>query len=770
MSPCRHCQVETEASDGFCCLGCRAAFALVEDAGLEKGATFSTRPPQRGGVPQARPWLVAGDRVVVDVQGITCGACVWAIERLAERRALACRVNPGVGRVEVDGNDGVAVTAFLDDVETLGYRVGPANKTGDSESDGLVLRAGITAAAAMVAMSLAFSRYFGLGSAPGDAAWVNAFMVGEFVCAVVAVVFGGSWFFRSAVGALRLGIVAFDVPIAVGIVTAFVGSVASVVAGNDNGVFFDSVAMFVALMIGGRLAQRLVLAQSRAQLLEDTGLAGLAVVVVRDQIPRAVTAADVVRGDSLLIRPGDAVPVDVVVESGTASFSLAWITGEAEQHSYGPGDRIAAGACHGNGGAIVAVAAQDGRDSALLRLLAGRDDDGVGRAGGWRRFAEVSVVAVLVAALAAGVVHGLAHGVAAGVAVATAVLVVTCPCAFGLALPLIDELALSSLRRRGVYVRRAGFFERLRRVRAVVLDKTGTLTAATLVLSRASQAALADLDDDAKDALFQLVARSAHPKSRALTRALGGRVLQGDVVVDEQPGRGLFGHRTTGQTSSLQSAGEALVFAVVGQDRTSFSFDEELQRDARAEVQGLQARGLEVHMASGDHPARAAVIAGQLGIDAVHAGLGPDDKAALVTALGKDRVLFVGDGVNDAAAFAVAGIAGTPALDRPQLPARADFYTVSGGLGPLTSIVDVGRAWSLASSAVVAAAVVYNVAAVTAAAAGLLTPLLCALLMPASSVLTVLLARGVWSMSTTHRAQPASRPSLSTLSLSTETP
>lgn len=775
MVPCRHCQVPTEAADGFCCLGCRAAYTLVVDAGLERAALYADGPLPRGGTPQPRPWLDAAPQghVVVDVQGITCGACVWSIETLAKRRGVQAQVNPGIGRIVVDvAADAAAAHAFFDDVETLGYRLGPPNKSADRQTDGLVLRAGMSAAAAMMAMSFAFSRYFGLDDSVASGGFAHVFLVAEFFAALFAVVVGGSFFFASAWRSLRLGIVAFDVPIALGIVLAFAGSVVAVLLGGsgagatNNGVFFDSVTMFVALMIGGRLAQRSVVARSRAQLLDDTGLLGLPVTVLRDQTPVIISAASVHAGDRLLVKPGDAVPVDAVVEDGQAAFSFAWITGEADTKSLAVGAAVPAGACHSSGPAVVAVAQQDGRDSRLAQLLSRREEDIAGAAGGWRRFSELYVFFVIAAAVVGGVVHAFFADAAAGVAVATAVLVVTCPCAFGLALPLVDELAVAALRRRGVYVRRAGFFERLRHVRDVVLDKTGTLTAAEQVLSTSGAQALTSLSGADKDALFQLVARSGHPKSVALTRALGLRPLATGAVVDEVAGVGLTAALASGRYT-LQKPDDdsgALLFAKDGAVRAVFSFDEELQPDALAEVQGLLAQGVRVHIASGDHAARARAVAARLGVDVdhVHAGLAPEDKAALVEGLGKDGVLFVGDGINDAPAFNVAAVAGTAALERPQLPSRADFYTLargglsgsapSGGVGPLNVVLGVGRAWARTSGVVVAAATLYNAVAVVLALLGLLSPLACALLMPASSVVIVVLARTVWSASSSATA------------------
>ncbi|HEY1098658.1 MAG TPA: HAD-IC family P-type ATPase, partial [Myxococcota bacterium] len=196
---------------------------------------------------------------------------------------------------------------------------------------------------------------------------------------------------------------------------------------------------------------------------------------------------------------------------------------------------------------------------------------------------------------------------------------------------------------------------------------------------------------------------------------------------------------------------------VIGRDGVTVvvvGLGERLQGDARTEMQALRRRGLRVHLASGDTVERAHVVGAQLGIDDARGALRPEDKAALVEQLGRERVCFVGDGINDAAAFAVAGIAGTPALDRPQLPARADFYTVSAGLGPIDALFAIGTRYDRAARTALWFAVVYNVVAVALALAGVLSPLACALLMPGSSIVVVLLVRAVFNH-TADTTEPA---------------
>ncbi len=746
---CLHCHAAAAIDDvdGFCCVGCRAAYAFITAAGLQRYQLLADGPLPRGGTPAARPWLPAllsssPTRITVDVQGLTCGACVWVLQKIAERRCVAVLVNPGVGRVEIDASDVDTINGFLDDIETLGYRTGPPLKQGDVAADGLVLRAGVCGGLAMAAMSFAFARYFGLH----DGVLSSAFFLGEFISASAALVVGGGPFFVGAWRALRMGIASFDLPIAVGLFLAFVGSVASVVSGDHDGVFFDSVAMFAALMIVGRLAQRSVLVKSRAQLLNDNGLAGLPVTIIVDEVPTSSTAEAVRAGDRLLVRPGDAVVVAAQLVSGQAPFSLAWITGEAEEQTFRADDDdvVPAGACHVGDRAVVVVAVEAGTDSRLASLLSRHDDDDIVVVEGWARFARVSVLSVLALAATALVVWSALVGVGRGLSVATALLVVTCPCALGLALPLADELGLAALRRRGVFVRRGGFFARLQKITDVVFDKTGTLTVGVVALDDDSRAAVAALDAVAADVLFQMAARSAHPKSRALVTSLVDQRWRDAVVVSEVAGVGLFA-TDDGVVWALRNDGDELGFFRGDRQLLTLRFSERLQSDALVQVRALQRRGLRVHLASGDAAARAQRVGVALGIDAVRGGLSPEDKADLVETIGADHVCFVGDGINDAAAFAVAGIAGTPALDRPQLPARADFYTVSAGLGPIDAIFRVGTAHARATSTALRFSIAYNVVVIVAALCGVLTPLWCALLMPASSVLVVLLVRAAFT-------------------------
>jgi Cu2+-exporting ATPase len=346
---------------------------------------------------------------------------------------------------------------------------------------------------------------------------------------------------------------------------------------------------------------------------------------------------------------------------------------------------------------------------------------------------------------------------ARSIGVTTAILVVTCPCAFGIATPLAYDLAYAGLRRAGLYVRNAGFLDRAAGVRQVVFDKTGTLTSGDLDVVDLS--VLPTLDVDARNALAAMVASSTHPKSAALHRALRqrGQDARPDGRAREITGQGvelaLAGHLyKLGATAWVGDApaeraashdGNDVAFGVDGELLAHFDFRETLRSDARAEVAALQTEGLGVWLLSGDDSARVAQTAREVGIAADHAvgSCSPEEKEAWVVAHDRRDTLMVGDGINDALVVARAFCSGTPAIDRPFMAARSDFYFVTPGLRPIRLALDVAKRVARARRTNLRIAVAYNVLTVGLAYAGLMSPLACAVLMPASS-LTVILITG----------------------------
>jgi Cu2+-exporting ATPase len=529
---------------------------------------------------------------------------------------------------------------------------------------------------------------------------------------------------------------------------ALSGSTWSYFATNGSASYFDTVSVFTALMLVGRFLQERVVEKNRKALLENDGVEALVARRVESDAVHVVRCVSIRPADALLVAPGDLVCVDAVLEDARAEISLDWINGESAARRVERGATVPAGAFN-VGKSAVRVRATTGFDRSplvdLLRTTASRDADLARATPWWRRFAGAYVAAVLSAAVLAFAVWAFAAGVPRGLEVATAVLVVTCPCAFGIATPMAYELVQAGLRRGGLFVRSPAFLDRAQAVRRVVFDKTGTLTTTRLAAAEAD--ALLALDPSERRALYNLVARSAHPKSAAIRGALEATsddelLFDPSLVVVEEPGEGLT-LAGPGRSFELDRRG----FVVDGAVRLALRVDEELRHDARAEIEALTDAGYEVWILSGDEQHRVNDMADRLGVPRGRAigSATPERKEAFIAGHDAGDTLMIGDGINDGPAVERATCSGTPAIDRPFMPARSDFYFTTPGLRPIGLALRAARALARVTRRNLAVAVVYNVGTVALAYAGLMSPLLCAIAMPASSLSIVALT--TWSLS-----------------------
>lgn len=763
---CAHCGSPFAGRGDYCCEGCHAVHDLLVGQGLVRwydlrGGAVAPAAGDAGARVDAT-WLelqtaelVASPpglrRVQLDLQGLSCAACVWLIEELFRRTGHAGRadVNPARGTLDLWIDRDFALSDFVRDLARFGYAVGPRRREESGSGDDLVIRVGVCSAIAINAMIFAVARYAGLE----DAATLRLFHLLELGLAAAAFLVGGMVFVRGAVRALARGILHLDLPIALGIVLGYAGSIASLVVSGGKDSYLDTLIIFTTLMLVGRLLRERVVAHNRSRLLDDAGAEGLLVRRIEPQADGtervAVIPAPVVRaGDVLLVAPGDVVPVSAELVDANALVSLEWITGEAEPSALAAGALAPAGASVAGRTAARFRAREDLSASALLDLLRapaeGRDAPGQLE----RKVASAWVPFVLVAAtLAFGSWFWMTGDAARALAVAVGLLVVTCPCAFGIATPLGHEVVLAELRKRGLLVRTAGFLERAATVKTVVFDKTGTLTTGALRVR--DEAPITALSSAERGLLHDLAVRSGHPKSLAVARAIpeADRRIDPGLAVHEIAGAGVEAV-VDGRTYRLGSAafagvatgaGDDVVFAVDGQPLARLATEEVLRTDARGEIAALAAAGCEVWMLTGDAEERALVAARDAGIPAerVVAGRTPEGKAAWIREHDRGDVLFLGDGINDAPAASLATCSGTPAAGRTFLAARSDFYLLGEGLAGVRLALRGARALRARTRGNIRLAVAYNAIALALCFGGLMSPLLAAVLMPVSSLLAI---------------------------------
>ena len=334
----------------------------------------------------------------------------------------------------------------------------------------------------------------------------------------------------------------------------------------------------------------------------------------------------------------------------------------------------------------------------------------------------------------------------AAIGVAVGVLVVTCPCAFGIATPIANELILAGLRRRGLLVRSASFLERARAIRTVVFDKTGTLTTGALKL--ADERAVTTLDTATSQVLFNLAARSSHPKAAAVRAAipLEAQRFDATLTVEEHRGQGLsldhLGHIYRLGAPAWAVHGGAtgdIAFSVDGASAFAVETLEEIRPEAQADIEWLTGHGYSVWMLTGDRADRAAELAKRVGIakERVLAERTPEQKATFIQSIDRGDTLMIGDGLNDSLAVRTATCSGTPGAGRTFLAARTDFYLLGAGLAAVRSALAGSKALRASLRRNLAFAALYNIGAVGLAWAGLMTPLLCAVLMPLSSLTSI---------------------------------
>lgn len=578
----------------------------------------------------------------------------------------------------------------------------------------------------------------------------------------------GARFYRGAWSALRGGSANMDVLVALGTSMAYFYSLVVTLSDrHDLHVYFEASAMIITLILLGKLMEARAKARTTAALDALLRLQPKVARVERDGELVDVPVDSLQPGDCFVLRPGDAVPVDGMVESGRSALNEAMLTGESLPVDKAAGDKVFAATVNGEG--VLRCRATGVGASTLLAGIIRLVEQAQGSKAPVQRRADQ------IAAVFVPVVVGIALLTMAGwwlfsgdfqqaLINAVAVLVIACPCALGLATPTAVMVGTGQGARAGMLVKNAAALELAEQIKILAVDKTGTLTEGQPAVSEVVPA-----DGWTRGELLACAAAleqtSAHPIAAAVVEAARSEAGMLPVATDVRavPGKGVEGvvdGRTVwvGSPAFLAERGvvvaEALCLAVADAGKTlvAVAVDgrfaglagvaDRLRADSASAVARLQAKGLRVLMLTGDHPATARAIAQQTGITEWRAGVLPGDKAAVVSALaaeggGKTRVGMAGDGINDAPALAAADVSFAIGVGADVAVEAADITLVRNSLHGVADAIDLSRATLAKIRQNLFFAFIYNVLGIPLAAAGMLNPVVAGAAMAMSSVSVV---------------------------------
>tara|TARA_B110001454_G_scaffold67508_1_gene65729 strand:+ start:5997 stop:8477 length:2481 start_codon:yes stop_codon:yes gene_type:complete len=776
----------------MCCPACKAVAETIIDSGLKDYYRHRTALPEvspqqkRNANNEVRSELMLYDEPAIQqsfvqrihneaskveaeailvISGISCAACAWLIEhRLSQlKHVLSVNLNLTTHRLMVRWlDDEIKLSQILEEIHQLGYQAHPFSATQAEqqrvqESKTAFRRLIVAGFATMQVMMLAVPLY--IGELRGILAQYEVFIrAASMLFATVVVLYSARPFFSAAIRDLKSRHLTMDVPVSIAILLAYFASVWSTVNRGPE-IYFDSVCMFTFFLLTGRFFEmRARHRMTRA----GNNLLDLMPSVATKSTPEGdivIPSSDIQVGDLLIIKPGQKIPADGIVESGISAVDEAALTGEYLPIDKTQGDPLIGGTHNVESQILMRVTATgaDAELNTIMRLMDRAQQEKPAIAIFADKVASRFVAAVLIIASGIGITWWFIDPSQA-FWITLAVLVVTCPCALSLATPTALTAATASLREQGFLISKGHVLEGLNQIDRIVFDKTGTLTRGELSLEESIPAGN-DIALSAQQALqiaASLEQYSNHPIARAFDTP--SHLVIDDI--EQVSAQGVKGYLSglEGRADGIYRIGRAdfafpqqpppppidddrqwLLLADEQQPLYWFALSDTLRQGAGNTIKQLKHWGIKVSILTGDPSSQVEAVAQALGITDVHKGLSPAQKLEIASAWQQqgERLMMVGDGINDVPTLARADIAVAIGQASDLTKTNADAVITNNSLATLLYAITKGKKSNRIIRQNIYWALLYNILALPLAAAGFIPPWAAAIGMSISSLIVV---------------------------------
>ncbi len=692
-------------------------------------------------------------RLELSVPGVHCGGCIHKIESTLSQitNVTSARVNLSTKRLTVQYQNRDAPPAIGAALEKLGFDAhlsGPAEVKSNTAVRSMLKALAVAAFAAMNIMMLSVAVWAG-----ADSDTRQLFHLISAFIAFPALVYSGRVFYLSAWKAVRHGTTNMDVPISIGLIITYAMSLYDTVTGGEHA-YFDAATMLLFFLLIGRTLDYMMRERAHSAINGLQKLIPLGVDHIRqDNTVVHISTDQIEPGMLLQLAAGDRIPVNGIVESGRSDIDLSLVSGESEPVHVHRGSSLVSGALNLTGPFILRASAPASGSylADMIRLMERAEQSRSGYTRLADRFAALYAPLVhLTALIAFGFWMFFTGDPHHALTIAVSVLIITCPCALALAVPMVQITAARRLFDAGILIKDGSALERLNEIGSVIFDKTGTLTSGELSLLNGNQ-----IDEHEMLIAASLAAGSRHPYARSISaywRKQSDTVLQVQEAA-EVAGSGLEGcidgHRyrlgrnewaSECATNQTTKSARGSVLTREGQIIAEFDFEDGLRPESLEVVHELRRHGLPLTILSGDAKENVSQVAAELGVDDYHWGMLPDEKLRAIETANFDgqKPLMVGDGINDAAALAAAHVSIAPASTTDVGRAAADIVLLKNSLIDILTAIRIAKASKKLIHQNMSFAVLYNLIAIPFAFLGYISPLYAAIAMSTSSIVVVM--------------------------------